>query len=222
MVDQKFQAIENCKTAGLQVVLSVTVIPGVNDDSLWDMIQFALKEKLTGVNFQALTLSGRYPPMLASHPGHFTAGHFMRSIEIQSAGKLLGSDLEPIPCPDPRCGLIGYALVRDGELIPLKRFVQGEQLFDVAADLSDWDTVIRALTTEGSCGCSCEGINGSCGDLDDLLPGADFFSIGYHGMMDAYNFDIQRVKRCCVHELTSDGRLIPFCLYNIKYRSQGC
>jgi 7,8-dihydro-6-hydroxymethylpterin dimethyltransferase len=37
-------------------------------------------------------------------------------------------------------------------------------------------------------------------------------------MMDAYSLDIERVKRCGVHELTSEGKLIPFCLYNMKYR----
>ncbi|MEJ2719269.1 MAG: hypothetical protein P8182_19415, partial [Deltaproteobacteria bacterium] len=55
-----------------------------------------------------------------------------------------------------------------------------------------------------------------------VVPRTDFFSIGFHGMMDAHNFDLQRVRRCCVHELTPDGRLIPFCLYNIKYRNGGC
>ena len=50
--------------------------------------------------------------------------------------------------------------------------------------------------------------------------GVDFFSIGFHGMMDAYTFDLERAKRCCVHALTTEGRLIPFCLYNIKYRSR--
>jgi uncharacterized radical SAM superfamily Fe-S cluster-containing enzyme len=40
-------------------------------------------------------------------------------------------------------------------------------------------------------------------------------------MMDAYNFDLDRARRCCIHELTPDGNLIPFCLYNIKYRNNG-
>ena len=32
--------------------------------------------------------------------------------------------------------------------------------------------------------------------------------------MDRYNYDIERVKRCCIHYTTPDGRLIPFCAYN--------
>ena len=32
--------------------------------------------------------------------------------------------------------------------------------------------------------------------------------------MDRYNYDIERVQRCCIHYATPDGKLIPFCTYN--------
>jgi len=32
---------------------------------------------------------------------------------------------------------------------------------------------------------------------------------------DAYNFDVERVRRCAIHYLTPDGRLIPFCAFNV-------
>ena len=38
--------------------------------------------------------------------------------------------------------------------------------------------------------------------------------IGTMHFMDRYNYDIERVKRCVVHYVTPDGRLIPFCAYN--------
>jgi len=38
--------------------------------------------------------------------------------------------------------------------------------------------------------------------------------------MDLYNFDLERVKRCIVHYVTPDGRLIPFCTYNNFYREK--
>ena len=31
---------------------------------------------------------------------------------------------------------------------------------------------------------------------------------------DAYNYDIERVKRCVIHYATPDGKLYPFCTYN--------
>ncbi len=46
--------------------------------------------------------------------------------------------------------------------------------------------------------------------------------LGTMHFMDRYNYDIERVKRCAVHYVTPDGRLIPFCAYNTGpvYRQQ--
>lgn len=217
-VSEKLQAIENCKTAGLQIVLSVTVVPNINDQYLWEMIQFGADEKLTGVNFQGVAVCGRFPESLAKSPARFTQGHFMRQLEEQSGGKLKARDFLPIPCPDTRCGLITYALIINQQIMPLTRLLDAGAMLDFSAHLGDWDEIIRALKFRDWVDCGCHHCNEKFRPLSDLLPDSDFFSIGYHGMMDAYNFDLQRVRRCCVHEITPDGRLVPFCLYNIKYR----
>ncbi len=219
LVEEKLKAIDNCKRAGLEVVLSVTVVPGVNDENLWEMIQFGAEQRLTGVNFQAIALSGRFPEDLALRADRFTPGHFMREVEKQSEGEFLASDFTPIPCPDPRCGLMTYVLVRGEELIPLSRVLAEDKLLALVADQSDWETVIRQMYCDSSTGCGCESLQETILDLGSMLLNTDFFSVGYHGMMDAYTFDVERAGKCCVHELTWDGRLIPFCLYNIKYRS---
>ena len=46
----------------------------------------------------------------------------------------------------------------------------------------------------------------------DLLR--KFMFLGSMHFMDPYNYDIQRVQKCCIHYATPDGRLIPFCNYN--------
>ncbi len=38
--------------------------------------------------------------------------------------------------------------------------------------------------------------------------------IGGMHFQDSYNYDIERVKRCCIHYVVPDGRIIPFCAYN--------
>ncbi|NJD34614.1 MAG: hypothetical protein FIA96_07250 [Betaproteobacteria bacterium] len=78
---ERLQAIAHCRDAGLQVVLAVTIIPGVNDESIWSLIRFAAEQRLTGINFQPVVLSGRYPPELAQSDRRFTATHFLRAIE---------------------------------------------------------------------------------------------------------------------------------------------
>ncbi|MGC9181530.1 tetraether lipid synthase Tes [Thermogladius sp.] len=39
--------------------------------------------------------------------------------------------------------------------------------------------------------------------------------LGQMHFMDLYNYDIQRVQRCNIHYAVPDGRLIPFCAFNI-------
>ena len=223
LVEEKLKAVEHCKRAGLQVVLSVTVVPGLNDPYLWEMVQFGLEQELTGVNFQPFIRSGRFPKALDTPLGHFTLGHFLQEIERQSGGRLRRGDLSPIPCPDPRCSVIAYALVQRGKLVPLNRIYGEQKLIEPLADLSDWGTMIRHIRGKNLVPCGC---SGSCGPEQvegDPFRRSDFFSIGCHGMMDVENFDLERARRCCVHELTAEGRLIPFCLYNIKYRQRrGC
>lgn len=219
LVESKLKAIENCKRVGLQLALSVTVVPGVNEHCLWEMIRFGMDQGLTGINFQSVTLSGRFPETLCQGPERFTLGHFIHGVEQQSGGSLRATDLTPLPCPDPRCGMMTYALVRKGELVPLNRILRDDRLLDHVADMNDWDAVIHQVQLEEACGC---GVPSACSgppkDLLALFDEADYYSIGFHGMMDAFNFDLDRARHCCIHELTPEGRLIPFCLYNTKYR----
>jgi hypothetical protein len=48
-----------------------------------------------------------------------------------------------------------------------------------------------------------------------------FFMIHAHGFMDEYTFDLKRLMKCCIHQLLPDGRVIPFCAYNVLgYREE--
>jgi len=38
--------------------------------------------------------------------------------------------------------------------------------------------------------------------------------------MDPYNFDLEKVQRCCIHYGVPDGRIIPFCTMNSIHRSK--
>ncbi len=39
--------------------------------------------------------------------------------------------------------------------------------------------------------------------------------LGAMHFMDLYNYDVERVMRCNIHYLTPDGRVIPFCTFNV-------
>jgi uncharacterized radical SAM superfamily Fe-S cluster-containing enzyme len=38
--------------------------------------------------------------------------------------------------------------------------------------------------------------------------------VGGMHFQDLYNYDIERVKRCVIHNVVPDGRIIPFCAFN--------
>jgi uncharacterized radical SAM superfamily Fe-S cluster-containing enzyme len=216
----KIRALENFKNAGLEVGLSVTVVPGINDDILWEMIRFGMDQGVKGVSFQTVSLCGRFPESLQKSRDRMTIGHFMHKVQEQSMSKILPGDILPVPCPDPRCSAVMYALIDKGELIPLNRLTKSSELLDIYADIPNWSDLFPHLDSKQI---QADSISNSCCEsssaMERILSGADCFSIGFHGMMDAYSFDIDRAKRCCVHALVPDGRLIPFCLYNIKYRN---
>ena len=39
--------------------------------------------------------------------------------------------------------------------------------------------------------------------------------VGMMHFMDLWNYDIERVKRCCIHYAQPDGRIVPFCAFNV-------
>ncbi len=55
--------------------------------------------------------------------------------------------------------------------------------------------------------------------LADLAERA--FMIVLQDFQDAYTLNVRQLKKCCVEQITPDGRLIPFCAYNsVGYREQ--
>ena len=47
------------------------------------------------------------------------------------------------------------------------------------------------------------------------------FMIVVQDFQDPYTLNVKQLMKCCVEEITPDGRLIPFCAYNsVGYREQ--
>ncbi len=45
------------------------------------------------------------------------------------------------------------------------------------------------------------------------------FRITITSFLDAYNFDVRRLMKCCTHHVLPSGHVIPFCAYNVLYRT---
>ncbi len=206
----KEKAIETARKAGLEVALAATIVKGVNDDQLWEIIKYAISKDAKGVNFQPFAALGRFPSNF--DPMHkVTVSDIVTAIEKQSGGKLKSEDFVSVPCPDNRCAVLSCMIIRKGKITPLNRMVEVENLLEHYAEPSDFDGIIEAAReiysikkAEIPC----------CSASMDLFKG-QYFSIGCHGLQDIWNIDLNRVKKCCVHELTMEGRLVPFCLFSL-------
>ncbi|MBW3598930.1 MAG: radical SAM protein [Planctomycetes bacterium] len=54
--------------------------------------------------------------------------------------------------------------------------------------------------------------------LSQQLGARDVFRISVTSFLDAYNFDVRRLMKCCTHHILPSGHVIPFCAYNTLYR----
>jgi tetraether lipid synthase len=52
----------------------------------------------------------------------------------------------------------------------------------------------------------------------EQLGAENLFRITITSFLDAYNFDVRRVMKCCTHHVLPSGHVIPFCAYNVLYR----
>ncbi len=58
--------------------------------------------------------------------------------------------------------------------------------------------------------------------LERVLTGQagaqDLLRITITSFLDAYNFDVRQLMKCCTHHVLPSGHIIPFCAYNTLYR----
>jgi uncharacterized radical SAM superfamily Fe-S cluster-containing enzyme len=54
--------------------------------------------------------------------------------------------------------------------------------------------------------------------VQEQLGAENLFRITITSFLDAYNFDVRRVMKCCTHHVLPSGHVIPFCAYNVLYR----
>ena len=150
--------------------------------------------------------------------------------------------VQPVFTIHPCCGAATYVYKFNGRLIPLTRFIDVEGLLEririeaenfngssfsklkmtgmilkelpkfvdedqAPSDLKLTRMLIRIFR------------NGTRESLREFHKKTLF--IGTMHFQDAYNIDLERLQRCGIHYALPDGRVIPFCAYNILYRNAG-
>jgi 7,8-dihydro-6-hydroxymethylpterin dimethyltransferase len=245
LLAEKHQAISRCGDAGLGVVLVPMVVPGVNDQELGAILDFGIQASPTvrGIHMQPISYFGRRPA-LPQNSDRITLPEILAALEIQSRGKVHARDFHPPGCENALCSFNGrFFITESGGLKPVVTLpCAGAGSPPEAADVGarravaavarQWGAGIGGQRTEvrgqkdpapdrqqeESTTC-CSNGNKTPGpmDLDSFLEFARnrSFSISAMAFQDAWNLDLERLRDCCIHVVSEDGRLIPFCAYNL-------
>jgi uncharacterized radical SAM superfamily Fe-S cluster-containing enzyme len=153
LLDTKMKAIENLRQAGFDsVVLVVTLVKGVNDMQLGDIINFAVKnfDVIRCINVQPVSLCGRLPQKERAKM-RITIPDFMQLVEEQTKGEIKVSDFYPVPTvvpvskavgamkdkryveftAHPHCGMATYIFVENGKITPITRYANVDKFVGV-------------------------------------------------------------------------------------------
>ena len=167
LFDVKLRAIENIHEAGIEIMLVITVVNGVNDDQVGPIVKFAMQNpnKITFISFQPVSFTGRDEDITPQRRmrQRYTLSHLARDVSAQVGeiepirhwfpismlsvfsdfGDLVsnpGSQWGSISCGcHPNCG-VGTALMinkHTGEWAPVPRFVDIPQLVKDTQKIND-------------------------------------------------------------------------------------
>ena len=209
LLEIKKQAIKVCAELGVGVTLVPTVVPGVNDDNLGELIDFArsMVPSVRGIHFQPVSYFGRHPGKPDAKQ-RYTLDQLMADISGQ-AGIPMESFM-PSRCDHPLCGFHANFLVNPaGGLRPLTSITHSARIRGCAKDNREY--VARNWKRHPSepepAGSFAEEM-----DFDTFLYRIRHGSLTLSAMafQDAENLNIERLHRCSLH-VYSNGRVRPFC-----------
>ena len=212
LTDTKLQAIENCKAAGLPVVLVPTVVPGVNDRSLGDIIRFALNNAphVRGVHIQPISYFGRCG--LDAPEIRLTIPAVLRRIEAQTDGLMRYEHFGGGGAESPYCSFhASYRIRPDGSIKALPKRKNTGCCCVKSSEARDF--VSQQWSGKAAC---CDG-DEATSSLDEFLQELveNTFTVSGMVFQDAYNLDLERLRRCYICEVDSKKGMVPFCAYNL-------
>jgi uncharacterized radical SAM superfamily Fe-S cluster-containing enzyme len=217
LLGEKLRAIEHCAAHGLGVVMVPTLSRGVNTENIGAILNLALElaPAVRGVHFQPASFFGRHPGPPASGD-RFTLPELMRSIEEQTGGLMKMEHFCPPGCEHPYCSFHGNFLrLPGGALQALTKHVPECRGGDEPENMGTGRAVsfvARQWAAPDPSSC-CRETN----SLDAFVENhrTNTFAVSAMAFQDVWNLDLERVRECCIHVAAPDGRMIPFCLYNL-------
>jgi len=234
LLREKLAALDALAGAGIGIVLVPTVAPGVNDHDLGAIIRLAADRSpaVRGVHFQPVSYFGRYPEPPAD-AARITLPEIMRRLVEQTGGAMALGHFTPPGCEHSHCSFhANYVVGEDGGLrrlgersgcgcAPGPASSPAPRPASEGADKSkafvkrQWAAPAIAPAPERLLPMA------PADDLDRFIARAATHTLAVSAMafQDCWTLDLERLKGCCIHEVSPDGRLIPFCAYNLTSMS---
>ena len=249
--------LENCRKSDLGIVLVPTMVKGINDHEVGDIVRFGFENNdvVRGVNIQPVSLVGRITNADRMRM-RITIPDVIERLEQQTGGQINKEDFYPVPtltnftrfvsalAKKPQydlsshfaCGMATYVFRGDdGKMMPITRFVDidgfleflGEKASDLESGKNRYVTGLKLINGMGKFIDKKKAPKGFGlpGILYNALMKHDYRALGaFHhktlfigtmAFMDLFNYDIELVKRCTIHYSMTDGRIIPFCAFNV-------
>ena len=229
LTDVRKRALDALDEAGISTCLVVTLVKGINDGEVGEIIDYAASRRcVRGVTFQPLQAAGR---LVGVRPetSRLTLTEVRRAI-IEQSSLFCARDIVPVPCHTDALAM-GYALRVGSKLMPLSKLVDPRALLNIGGNTICYeqdprirDQVMRLFSASASPASAADSINELCCEPDVRTGGFSYdkvFRVVIMQFMDAWNMDLRSLKRSCVHIVHPDGRLIPFETYNLFYRNSG-
>lgn len=209
LLETKLEAIRVCSALRVGVTLVPTVVKGVNDDNLGELIALAasLAPGVRGVHFQPVSYFGRYP----ENPGdgdRYTLDQLMADISEQAG--IPPSSFMPSRCDHPLCGFHASFLIGPGgTLRPLSSITHSSRSRGCERDNREYVARHwrRAPEEAAPAGCFSDEM-----DFDTFLYRLRHQSLTLSAMafQDAVNLNLERLYRCSLH-VYDNGKIKPFC-----------
>ncbi len=197
LLNLKLQAIENCRRAGIQVVLAMTVIAGVNDNQLGAVLNYALQNRdvIAGIAYQPAFGSGRFE---VSVERRLSMGDVIFMLAKQSNGIFKPYDFWPLGCSHPLCSSAAYLVEENGELEPFNRRITPREYMEAFDYDSPQGSVFLDIALR---------------KFPELNPGLSIVVMNY---MDAMSLDLKRLKECSMIVMNEENKFVPFCSYQLS------
>ena len=209
LLETKLEAIRVCSALRVGVTLVPTVVRGVNDDDLGELIALAasLAPGVRGVHFQPVSYFGRYP----KKPGEgdrYTLDQLMADISEQAGIPL--SSFMPSRCDHPLCGFhASFLVMPGGGLRPLSSITHSSHARGCERDNREYVARHWRRAPEES---APAGSFSDEMDFDAFLYRLRHQSLTLSAMafQDAVNLNLERLHRCSLH-VYDKGKIKPFC-----------